>query len=272
MYKAICTDIDGTLLNSERDLSKRTISTFKALNKDIPVILASSRMPAAMRHLQEKLGISTHPLICYNGGYLIDQDKVIKIVDSVTIPFSIAQDIAEWSAKTSLHASFYFEDNWYAPQIDVWTEREMSNTKVKAHILTNSDLMSQWKPNENGAHKVMCMGEPVLIDELVQYLSERKAPLHLYRSKDTYLEIAPLQISKASALNLLIKDKYNFSIDDVVAFGDNFNDIELLKEVGKGIAVANARDELKAVADEITDFAKNDGVAKAIEKHFLSFS
>lgn len=272
MYKAICTDIDGTLLNGERELSPRTVSAFKALNKDIPVILASSRMPAAMRHLQEKLGITQHPLICYNGGYLIDQDKVTKIVDSVTIPFLIAQDIAVWAEKTALHASFYFEDSWYAPLMDFWTEREMNNTKVQANILANSTLINQWKPTSNGAHKIMCMGEPEIIDDLVKYLTERKAPLHLYRSKDTYLEIAPLQISKASALNLLIKNKYNFSVDDVVAFGDNFNDIELLKEVGKGIAVANARPELKAVADEITDAAKEDGVAKAIEKHFLSFS
>ncbi len=270
MYKAICTDIDGTLLNAERTLSTRTISAIKAVNKEIPVILASSRMPSAMRYLQEMCGITNMPLICYNGGYIIDQGEVIKTLDSVTIPFSVAQEIAKWSENYQLHASFYFEDNWYAPTVDEWTEKEISNTRVQAKILSNSDVINYWEPSETGAHKIMCMGSPDLIDNLIKELKNQKAPLHLYRSKNTYLEIAPLQISKATALELLIQHKYDFSMQEVIAFGDNFNDVDLLKAVGKGIAVANAKEELKAVADELTDSAKNDGVAQAIEKYFLS--
>ncbi|MBK6266978.1 HAD family phosphatase [Marivirga sp. S37H4] len=272
MYKAICTDIDGTLLNANRKLSERTISAIRSLDDDIPVILASSRMPAAMRHLQQVLGIEKHPLICYNGGYVIDQGHIIRTLDSVTIPFPIARKIASWAEKSSLHASFYFEDHWYAPSLDEWTEREINNTQVQAKILSNSAIISRWHATQTGAHKIMCMGDPQLIDALVKQLKDQKEPLHLYRSKDTYLEIAPLQISKASALALLLKNKYKFSVDDVIAFGDNFNDIELLNVVGKGIAVQNAREELKAVANEITDSAKEDGVAKAIEKYFLNLS
>ncbi len=270
MYKAICTDIDGTLLNSERTLSPKTIEAIKAVNQTVPVILASSRMPAAMRYLQEMCGISKMPLICYNGGYIIEQGEVIKTLDSVTIPFSVAHTISRWSESNQLHASFYFEDNWYAPTMDEWTEKEIRNTRVQAEILSNSQVIAQWKATETGAHKIMCMGAPELIDALVQELKSQEAPLHLYRSKSTYLEIAPLQISKATALQLLIKHKYDFSMQEVIAFGDNFNDVDLLKAVGKGIAVANAKDEVKAAADEITDLAKDDGVAQSIEKYFLN--
>ncbi len=269
MFKAICTDIDGTLLNTDRKLSDRTISAIKSLPKDVPVILASSRMPLAMRHLQENLGINHHPLICYNGGFVVDQDQVIRTLDSVTISFSLAKKIAKLAESSELHASFYFEDQWYAPTHDEWTEREIKNTQVQAKIISNSELIDQWSRTQTGAHKIMCMGDPQLIDALVKQLKGENEPLHLYRSKDTYLEIAPLQISKASALNLLLKSKYPFSVESVIAFGDNFNDIELLNVVGKGIAVANAKKELKAVANEITDSAKEDGVAKAIEKYFL---
>jgi hypothetical protein len=272
MYKAICTDIDGTLLNADRTLSKRTIDAIKAINTKVPVILASSRMPAAMRYLQEMCGISHMPLICYNGGYIIDQGDVISTLESVTIPFSIAHKIAKWAEEYHLHASLYFEDKWYAPSVDEWTLKEISNTRVQAEILSNSGVITHWQPSETGAHKIMCMGKPELIDELVADLKNEDAPLHLYRSKETYLEIAPLQISKATALAKLLEHKYDFTLKEVIAFGDNFNDIDLLKAVGMGIAVANAKEELKAIADEVTDYATNDGVAQAIEKYFLNSS
>jgi Cof subfamily protein (haloacid dehalogenase superfamily) len=268
MFKAICTDIDGTLLNSERELSKRTIDIIKHIKDDVSIILASSRMPAAMRHLQETLGIVNQPLICYNGGFIISQKQEVKILDSVKIPFSLCEFIAKWSQNKNLHAGFYLEDDWYAPSKDQWTEREINNTKVQASILSGLDLMESWKSQENGAHKIMCMGEPFLIDSLISELKSMNAPLHLYRSKDTYLEIAPLQISKASALDQLLQTELSIEMKDVIAFGDNYNDIEMLKAVGCGVAVGNAKEEVKNVANEVTLPGKEDGVAVTLEKYF----
>lgn len=268
MFKAICTDIDGTLLNPERELSKRTIDIIKSIKDDVAVVLASSRMPAAMRHLQETLGITDQPLICYNGGYIISQTEGVKVLDSVKIPFALCEFIAQWSDDKNLHAGFYVEDEWYAPFEDQWTKREVNNTKVQASILVGLELMERWKLDENGAHKIMCMGEPKLIDDLIAILKSMNAPLHLYRSKDTYLEIAPLEISKATALNQLIQAELNIDMKDIIAFGDNFNDIEMLKAVGCGVAVGNAKEEVKEIADEITLAGKEDGVAATLEKYF----
>ena len=66
--RAICTDIDGTLLDSHRELSSRTVAAINSIKRDVPIILASSRMPGAIRHLQKELGIEDHPMICFNGG------------------------------------------------------------------------------------------------------------------------------------------------------------------------------------------------------------
>jgi Cof subfamily protein (haloacid dehalogenase superfamily) len=126
-----------------------------------------------------------------------------------------------------------------------------------------------WSEKKLGAHKIMLMGDSDKIDHVVNELEDQNAPLHLYRSKDTYLEIAPKQISKASALSLLVERKLNIDLKEIMAFGDNFNDIELLKAVGNGVAVANAKEELKSVANEVTDLAKEDGVAKTIEKYYF---
>lgn len=134
MFKAICTDIDGTLLNPERELSKRTIDIIRKIKNDVAVVLASSRMPAAMRHLQKTLDITDQPLICYNGGYIISQKDGVKVLDSVKIPFTLCEFVAEWCYNKNLHAGFYLDDDWFAPAEDQWTKREINNTKVQASI------------------------------------------------------------------------------------------------------------------------------------------
>ena len=87
--KLICSDIDGTLLNKDRELSTKTITAVKE-RSFIPFILISSRMPQAMKHLQAELNISHLPLICYNGGLILKGERVlhsteigIKITDSL---------------------------------------------------------------------------------------------------------------------------------------------------------------------------------------------
>ncbi|TXK47927.1 HAD family phosphatase [Pontibacter qinzhouensis] len=273
-YRAICTDIDGTLLDSRRELSPRTIAAFKKLDKSIPVILASSRMPSALRHLQRELGILDHPMICFNGGYVLiyeGNNLAPIVVDTVEIPVAICADILLRSRQTDIHVSLYVEDLWYAPQMDQWTEREERITKVSPTIAELESLLSGWQEANTGAHKVMCMGPENEISAMQEALEKTYGEqLHIYRSKDTYLEIAPRAISKASALEMILKDKFDIPMKDVVAFGDNYNDIEMLQAVGLGIAVGNARNEVKAVANEITLPNKEDGVAVAIEKHFLS--
>ncbi|MCC9166948.1 Cof-type HAD-IIB family hydrolase [Pontibacter harenae] len=272
-FRAICTDIDGTLLDSRRELSSRTINTIQNLDKDIPVILASSRMPSAMRHLQQELGILHHPMISFNGGYVLfyEGDSPTPVaIDSVQISAAVCETIIKLAAGTEIHISLYVEDNWYAPQQDQWTEREHRNTKVAPSIKELTSVIGDWHTANSGAHKVMCMGPEQQVKEMYEALAARYAnELHIYRSKSTYLEIAPKTISKATALELLLQHRFsNISLSEVVAFGDNYNDIDMLQAVGKGIAVGNAREEVKAVADEITLPSIEDGVAVAIEKYF----
>lgn len=271
--KAICSDIDGTLLDSRRELSPRTIAAFRSLDKNIPVILASSRMPGAMRHLQEELGILHHPMICFNGGYVLLYNEgadAPDVIDSVQIPVTVCAAIVELAHGTGIHVSLYTGDNWYAPQFDKWAEKEERVTKVSPRVGALHAVLSEWHVADTGAHKVMCMGPADEIAAMAAELTDRFGnELYIYRSKSTYLELAPRTISKATALELILKNNYAIPMDEVMAFGDNYNDVELLQAVGLGIAVGNAREEVKAVANEITLNSTDDGVAVAIEKHLL---
>ena len=264
-FKAICTDIDGTLLNSETNLSPQLKKVIEAFSPEIPLILASSRMPDAMRHLLRDLNREKQPLICYNGGFVIDSDG--KVVDSVEIPLHLVQRILELSQSTSIHISLYQGESWFEPKEDYWSAREIKNTKVTPTWKDTTLVLKEWENSQSGAHKVMCMGNSQEISWLFGELHFLYGDLlHLYRSKDTYIEIAPKKISKATALQMILNKYYDFGMGDVIAFGDNYNDIDLLQSVGWGVAVGNARPEVKAVAKEVTLHHKEDGVAAVLEK------
>jgi Cof subfamily protein (haloacid dehalogenase superfamily) len=268
-FQAICTDIDGTLLNKERQLSTRTIQVIKSLDRNFPVILASSRMPSAMRHLQAELNIEHHPIIAYNGGYVLRYTPAgVEEYCSIEIPGNVVARILALSKDTSIHNSLYRKDEWFAPALDHWTEREERITKVQSVVTDISEVVQGWISKGQGAHKVMCMGEEHEIHALEHELNTHLAnEIHVYRSRPTYLELAPKSISKATGLEVLLAKLYDFPMKSVICFGDNYNDIDLLKCGGFGVAVANAREEVKAVATEIAGRSVEDGVAEVIEKY-----
>jgi len=269
MIKLICSDIDGTLLDKNRELSKRTKDVLIKAKDDHPIVFISSRMPAAMRHLQAEVHITDHPLIAYNGGLIIDQNNESnQVLLSIDISTHITQSILEFTTATDIHISLYHDDEWFVPSMDYWAKREQNNTKVDPTVGNLHEICDRWESENKGAHKIMCMGPAEEIKQLYNTLVEKyDDTLHIYRSKDTYLEIANKKISKLSALAFLLNEKYqNINLENVIAFGDNYNDQEMIAGVGYGVAVDNAREEVKAVADQITADHKEDGVAIILEK------
>lgn len=265
-YKIVFSDIDGTLLNKDRELSPGTIEAIKKLKNKVPFILISARMPAAMRHLQKELNIHNLPLICYNGGLILTDNKAIS---STEIPYHILEKLHQWNSRIQCHLSLYHMDEWYVPQMDKWAEREYNNTKVLPEVKSNEEVIKKWKEEDKGAHKIMAMGKEAYIDQIRDFLeSNFPNQLHLYRSKDTYLEIAPKSISKFTAVELLLEKQYGFSITETVAIGDNYNDVEMLKHVGYGVAVGNARPEAIEAANVVAGQSIEDGVAKILGEIF----
>lgn len=268
-YKIVFTDIDGTLLDAHRDLSAHTIAQIKRLQPQIPVVLVSARMPRQMTHLQEKLEILNTPLICYNGALVLADNQ---IVHSQEIEIAVARSLVlfnESRGANKVHISLFHQDEWFVETYDYWAQREENNTKAAPDIKSNSDAIQYLSQAQKGVHKITCMGEAAHIEEMFAFLhTHYRDSLHLYRSKDTYIEIASKEVSKLTGIRKLLDAHYKMELQDVVAFGDNYNDTEMIAAVGHGVAVANARDEVKAVAKAITAHHKEDGVAKYLEKIF----
>ncbi len=264
--KLICSDIDGTLLNKDRELSAKTIAQIKRI-APIPFILISSRMPKAMVHLQKVLNCKHLPIIAYNGGLVLADNKILSSTEISTTTIRL---ISNFCSNTSLHLSLYYNDEWYVPTLDYWAKREANNTKVTPIIQEVNTTLGLWKKENKGAHKIMVMGDVNEIDHLVNHIRKNLIDQVIgYRSKDTYLEIAHKSISKKTAIKTLIKHQYpDIKFKNILAFGDNYNDIEMLKSVGVGVAVANSKKEVLTIANVITDSNKEDGVANYLEKHF----
>ena len=265
MYKIIFSDIDGTLLNGERTLSEETINEVKTL--EVPFVLVSSRMPRQMYHLQKDLGIIGSPLIAYNGGLVLNGDKVLH---SAAIPFPVLEEIVVLNEETfaeKIHISFYYNDEWYVPQYDQWAEREERNTLVTPQVLPNREVLAKWKEAGHGAHKLMLMREEALIDKMFQLLNEQYADvMQIYRGKETYIEVSDISISKLTGVKVVLDEVYHLSLKDTMAFGDNYNDLEMLEGVGCGVAVDNARAEVKAVAKYVTLHHSKNGVAEFLKQ------
>ena len=265
-YQLICSDIDGTLLNKDRELSEATITQVKRIHP-IPFVLISSRMPKGMVHLQQQFGNTDTPLIAYNGGLILANNSILH---STFIANNVLEATIHKCASTNIHLSLFYADEWYVAEMDYWAKREENNTKVTPEIKSHLEVLEKWKLEGKGAHKIMCMGDEQEIDILYEELeAEFSNDIMLYRSKETYIEISHKAISKKTAIDVLLQHIYpTLSMENVVAFGDNYNDIEMLKAVGLGVAVANANDEVLKVANTVTDTNKNDGVAKILESLF----
>ncbi|MGJ8683562.1 MAG: HAD family hydrolase [Nonlabens sp.] len=266
MIQLLATDIDGTLLDEHRFLSAQTLKAFQKVNY-LPLILISARMPQAMYYLQDALQKKEMPIICYNGALVLNQQKQLH---STTIPFKDIEAIAQIALENNLHCSIYRGAEWFVPELDYWAQREENNTRVTPQVQALETTLAYFKETQQqgGAHKIMLMGDRDAMDHAFAKAGKLQSQLHLYRSKDTYTEISPMDISKKTALELLIKECFpEVQMQHVAAFGDNYNDVEMIAGVGHGVAVDNARDEVKAVAAYQTAHHKEHGVAQWIEMY-----
>ncbi|QAA23120.1 Cof-type HAD-IIB family hydrolase [Sporolactobacillus terrae] len=264
--QVIFSDIDGTLITTHHQLTERTIHAVHACAKqNIPFILVSARMPSGILPLQQRLGLAG-PMICYSGALIVDSVQL----DGEPLQ---ATTLAPQAAKTvwqqvdahfpSVSFSAYSFDRWLVPEpANPWVLQEQAIAATPMHrfdFLENP--LRKWPP----LHKILCMGAPEEIDALEQRLTDVSLDAIFYKSKSTYLEITSKQVSKASAMQHII-DFYHVAREQTLAFGDNYNDVPMLRYAGVGVAMANAPMQVKGSADYITLSNDQDGIAAALER------
>ncbi|MGB5818153.1 MAG: Cof-type HAD-IIB family hydrolase [Saonia sp.] len=262
-YSVLCSDLDGTLLTTKNDVSEFTVAQISRIKDAIKVFLVSARMPKSMTYLQRRLGIAEEPIICYNGALILDGTKEIS---SITMNMDHTEEVYHIAEKLQIKLGLYHKNEWYVSDNTERVRKEIHYTQATPIFRNTTATIEDWKERKIGAHKIMLMGTKETADNIFPRLKEKfDTRLQLYRSNDTLIELTPKSVSKLSAIETLIQDKY--TLRDIIAFGDNYNDLEMLEHVGCGVAVANAREEVKSIANHITLKNTEDGVAHFIKTH-----
>ena len=262
-YRAVFSDIDGTLLNSHNNISQKTVESVHRLNeRHIPFILVSARMPQGIFPLQHILGVKA-PVICYSGALVLDEEgntlfeSGIDKDDFVNITSYISEQCRD------ICCSFYSGRDWFtANKNNPCIMEESCIVGIEPESYGSGSI-----PEIKAVHKLLCIGPPEKINLLENVLKSGYPFLNIYKSKDTYLEIISGKSSKSAAIKLL-QGKLGVTQDELIAFGDQFNDIDMLKYAGLGIAMGNAPEAVKVSADAVTETNDSGGVAKALDFYF----
>ena len=260
-YRIVFSDIDGTFLNSRHEVMPETEQAVKRLlQRQIPFVLVSARMPEAITPITGKIGIKI-PMISYSGALVLTREG--ETLYSHTMPQEPAVRILEeigqrWPGSV---VNYYAGHQWVVrdPQ-DPAVQREERITGAVSAQADFRELM------DRGIlpHKLLCMSEPSVNEEMEHELSRAFPELNVVRSSDILLEIMDKGITKSRGIAVLL-GHFGLTAQQALAFGDNYNDVDMLQYAGTGVAMGNAPEEIKAIADAVTDTNDHEGIAKYLE-------
>ena len=256
-YKIVFSDIDGTLLTDQHQVGEDTKRCIRRLaSEGTPFVLVSARMPKGIYTIQKEIGVRA-PIVAFSGGLILDMDG--KAVYSIGIEKKPAIQLhdricAGWS---DIACNTYSYDRWLVDDPADW--RVMLESEI-TDIIPQQGTIEEVIPEGEIVHKFLCMGEPERILDLEQHLQKWYPHLAVSRSTPEYLEIMNGQATKGQAVEILSRIN-GISLADTIAFGDNFNDIDMLRTAGMGVAMANAPEEVKQSADRITKSNNEEGIA-----------
>lgn len=240
--KLIALDMDGTLLTSGGEISDTNRKVIaKAIEQGIYVVLSTGRWLGSCLPFAESLKLTSY-LVTVNGGEIWTMNK--ELIERHLLDPKIMEKM--WELANHLGVN-----TWIVSTEKVYYQGD--------------------RPDDFYAHEWLKFGcdsqEKVKLDKIVEELSHHDE-LELTNSLPTNIEVNPIGVNKASALERVCRE-LGITMNEVIAAGDSLNDIKMIQEAGIGIAMGNAQEVIKQVADDVTDTNDNDGVAKAIEKFAL---
>ena len=266
-YKVLAFDIDGTLLDSKKQLAESTRRTIMAAAKQgCKIAIATGRPVQGVKDIATELKFDeiNGYVISLNGGLVMSwQDK--KVVQEHKIPVEYNSLICDLAKEHNVNILTYDGD-------DVITETP--NDKY-AQIEANINKINIRQVDDMKAHldfgvpKFIMLGDGDVLAEVEKKIKPvLEENLDVYRSEPFFLEVLPKGINKANALESLLKE-VGASREELMAFGDGYNDISMIEYAGMGVAMANGNDSIKEKADYIAPSNDEDGIAHVLEKFVL---
>lgn len=279
--KLIASDLDGTLLNEIGQVSENNAAAIKkAVDQGIHFVVATGRSWDSASKPLQAAGI-TSPVISLNGATIYDEDG--ELLHEVKMNRDVAKEVLSVCREAEMYLEFFTNKGIYSASREYFVEvlvdimKSANPNLTEEEIRANAHLRFQNEPVEfiDDYDLIFEMDDVVIYKILGFSLKPEKLAgvraslgkekeLVITSSGDINLEFNHPQAQKGVALKNLA-DRLNIPMEDIVAVGDNWNDVSMLQAAGKGIAMGNASDEIKQLADGVTKSNIEDGVAALIE-------
>jgi len=267
-YRILAIDLDGTLTNTEKEIPQRNLeAVLEAQKRGVKIVIASGRPTPGIIHIAEKIQLERYGgyVMAFNGGKIIDYKTKETLYENCLQPEYLPY-LYNCSRKGNFDILSYKDGAIASENID-------NEYVVYAASLNRMPLLHLDSFVETFTFpvpKCLIVGDP---DELHQLELEMKgemgSKLSIFRSEPFFLEILPSGIDKAKCLQQLL-DIIGIKKEDVITIGDGYNDANMIRFSGLGVAMKNASTEVQQVADYVTIKNNNEGgVAEVIEKFVL---
>jgi Cof subfamily protein (haloacid dehalogenase superfamily) len=260
----VACDLDRTLIAEDGVLRPRTKTAIAATRAaEIHVVLVTGRMFRSIRPYALEAGIDD-PVVCYQGA-VVAQPVSGRWLRHEPIPLELAREAIAALSDEGFGMNCYVGDELYVAEITAEARRYADFQHLELHPV--GDLL-HWL--DEPPTKLVVIDDPDVLDGLKQRLLARfDGRLYISKSLPYFLELASPDVTKAAGLDFL-SEPLGFTREQTVAFGDGENDIELVDWAGYGVAVENAHERVKEVADLVCPSVDDEGVAQVLEAYLHS--
>ena len=268
-YKLLVLDVDGTLLNEEKVISKRTLSALlKVQQTGVRIALASGRPTYGLLPIAKSLELGLYGgfILSYNGSQIINA-KNGEILFERRINPEMIPYIEKKAVKNNFALFTYHDDTLLTNSPDnVHVQEEAALNNLK--IITEEEFSTAI---DFAPCKCMLVSddEEALTGLEIHWKKRLDGVLDVFRSEPYFLEVVPCSVDKANTLAVLL-EYLGIQRDEVMAIGDGVCDVTMIQMAGTGVAMGNSVELVKICADYTTDTNANDGVAQAVEKLILT--
>lgn len=259
----LVSDVDGTLVTADKRLTDANIAAALRLQEaGVKLSLVSSRPPAGFAMLTGPLKL-TAPIGAFNGGAILNPD--LSLIEETRVPADAARDAIAAFAEFGIDAWLFSRDSWYVTNPDAdYVPKERRTCRIEPtvvetfepHIGEVSKLVGSSKAFDRVA---AC--EAALEKRLIARASAK-------RSQPYYLDVTPWGFDKGEAAQRIAR-VLDIPMNEVAVIGDQSNDIPMFKVAAYKIAMGNGIEELKRMADFVTEDNEHDGFAAAIDRFIL---
>jgi Cof subfamily protein (haloacid dehalogenase superfamily) len=262
-YRLLVTDVDGTLLPPDRQVLPSVREAVRlARARGVRVCLATGRMWRSVRPYAEAVAADS-PAVLFNGAVVYDFARGQVLERHTLDPHAARAALEVLRDFPDLRPHVFTLEAVYVDRLDAVSRAYQERDGIHAEEV--DDLVDRLPPEPV---KVLVVGEPRRLSELDSALAVRAPGLRRVFSEPDFLELLPAGVSKATGLRALCR-ALGVGLGEVVAVGDNPNDLEMVQEAGLGIAVANAHPVLKQAARFVTSSEGGEAIAEVVRRFLL---